>query len=252
MGADDMDGPDDSGGTLPDEPSRRPAAPPNGELLVPYFVPYAAYVAVSVVASGLAPAIAYAIRIAAAGGLLLFFRKRYRPLRGPRPVAGSILVGAAAGLVGAVAWVALVLPFQDATAGEPLAGTAFALRFAAASLVVPFVEELLCRGYILGVVAQWQEARRMGVPSPVAEALDAMSIHTLPGGAWTTLAVVAATVAFTLGHAPVHWPAAFVYGLLMAALWIVRRDLIAPIVAHGTTNLVLYLYIYFTGSWGLW
>jgi hypothetical protein len=38
----------------------------------------------------------------------------------------------------------------------------------------------------------------------------------------------------------------------MAALWIVRRDLIAPIAAHAATNLVLYVYIFLTGSWGLW
>jgi membrane protease YdiL (CAAX protease family) len=79
-----------------------------------------------------------------------------------------------------------------------------------------------------------------------------MSIRTLAGGAWTALAVLASSAAFALGHAPVHWPAAFAYGLLMAALWIVRRDLIAPIAAHAATNLVLYVYVFLTGSWGLW
>jgi uncharacterized protein len=226
--------------------------PSNAELVVPYFLPYAAYVAVPVVAGGIPPSVGYVLRLAAAGGLLLAFRRRYRPIGGPRPAAASVAIGALAGLVGAAVWVALVAPFQDPSAGEPLVGAAFVLRLAAAVLVVPFAEELLCRGYILGVLTQWQQARRSGAPSPVAEALDGMSIHTLAGGAWTAVAVAVSSAAFALGHAPAHWLAAFGFGLLMAALWIVRRDLIAPIVAHATTNLVLYLYIYVTGSWGLW
>jgi membrane protease YdiL (CAAX protease family) len=64
--------------------------------------------------------------------------------------------------------------------------------------------------------------------------------------------VVVSSVAFALGHAPAQWLAASAYGLLMAGLWIVRRDLVAPITAHATTNLVLYLYVYVSGNWGLW
>ena len=46
--------------------------------------------------------------------------------------------------------------------------------------------------------------------------------------------------------------AALAYGLIMAGLWIVRRDLLTPIVAHAVTNLALYIYVFKTQSWGLW
>jgi hypothetical protein len=38
----------------------------------------------------------------------------------------------------------------------------------------------------------------------------------------------------------------------MAALWIVRKDLLSCIVAHAVTNLGLGLYVRATGSWALW
>ena len=66
------------------------------------------------------------------------------------------------------------------------------------------------------------------------------------------LGVIVSVVAFAVGHAPAQWLAAFAYGLIMAGLWIVRRDLLTPIVAHAVTNLVLYSYVFKTQSWGLW
>ena len=38
----------------------------------------------------------------------------------------------------------------------------------------------------------------------------------------------------------------------MAGLWIVRRDLLSCIVAHGVTNVVLACYVRATGAWALW
>ncbi len=228
----------------------RPGVTVNRDLLLPYFAPYAAYVIIATVAEGLNRELDYAIRIAFTGILLIVLRKHYQNMIGPRSPLGSVLVGAAAGVVGVLVWIALLLPFQDATAGEPYALRAFALRLAAATLVVPFAEELLCRGYILPLVTQWQKARRAG--TSLGDVIDRQSVHELTTGAWTGLAVVVSSAAFAVGHAPVQWPAAFGFSLLMAALWIVRRDLIAPITAHAVTNLVLYIYVFNTGSWGLW
>jgi membrane protease YdiL (CAAX protease family) len=231
----------------------RPAgAPSNADLLLPYFAPYAAYVAIAALAAGFGRVPDYAIRILVTGFLLVFLWKRYQRVVGPRPVLGSVLVGAGVGVVGVLVWIALVLPFQDASAGTPFTAPEAALRIVAATLVVPFIEELLFRGYLLGVVTQWQQARRSGVADPVGAALDRTSVREIEPGAWTWIAVVVSSAAFALGHAPAQWLAAVAYGLLMAALWIVRRDLVAPITAHATTNLVLYLYIFFSGNWGLW
>jgi membrane protease YdiL (CAAX protease family) len=244
-----------NGGAVASPDRGRPGpggAPPNADLLLPYFAPYAAYVAIAALAAGLGRVADYSIRIPVTGLLLVFLWKRYQSVVGPRPVRGSVLAGMGVGLVGVLVWIALVLPFQDAGDGTPFTAPAVALRVVAATLVVPFMEELLFRGYLLGVVTQWQHARRSGAADPLGATLDRSSVHDLAPGAWTWAAVVVSSAAFALGHSPAQWLAAFAYGLLMAGLWVARRDLVAPIAAHATTNLVLYLYIYFSGSWGLW
>lgn len=252
--ADQVSGPP-AGGTPESVARDRPiplGGPPNADLLLPHLIPYAAYVGIATLASDLGRVPDYAIRIVVTGLLLMFVWKRFQPMVGPRSTLQSVVVGAGVGLVGVLVWIALLLPFQDVGAGSPFTAPAFALRLAAATLIVPLIEEFLFRGYVLGVVTQWQEARRSGAADPVGVALDKRSVHDLTPGTWTGAAVILSSVAFALGHAPAQWLAAFGYGLLMAGLWIVRRDLVAPITAHAVTNLVLYAYVFYSGSWGLW
>jgi uncharacterized protein len=227
-------------------------SPPNRDLLAPYFLPYAAYVGVAMLLGDLDPRIDYTVRIVLTVALLIAFRKRYRSFSGPRSRLASIAFGVVAGVVGVALWIALILPFHNARDGDALALQAFLFRVTAAALVVPFVEELLMRGYILGVITQWQQAKRQGIKPAFDIVLDHQSVNNLAPGAATLLAVVGSSVAFMVGHATYQWPAAFAYGVLMAGLWIMRRDLLTPIVAHATTNLVLYVYIFVTESWGLW
>lgn len=232
--------------------SAESGAPRNIDLLRPYLIPYIAYVGIATLATDLGRVADYSLRLVITAGLLVFLWKRFQRITGPNSIGMSILVGIGAGLVGVVLWIALLLPFQSATDGEAFGAPAFALRLAAASLVVPFIEELLFRGYILGFVTQWQAARAAGTRQPFSFALDRQSVHEITPGAWTWAAVGISSAIFAAGHAPIQWPAAFAYGVLMSSLWIVRRDLITPITAHAVTNFVLYLYVYYTGSWGLW
>jgi CAAX prenyl protease-like protein len=236
--------------TSTDQP--RAGSPANADLLAPYLLPYAAYVLVATFAGDLPREVDYAIRIVFTAALLFYFRKRYQRLRGPRPVVGSLVVGAAVGVGAAVLWALMILPFQDPMAGDPYTPSAFLLRLVAAATVVPLAEELLCRGYILGLLTQWHEAHRAGAKAALPVALDKRSVHDIAPGAWTGLAVAGSSVAFTMGHAAAQWLAALGFGVVMAGLWIVRRDLVAPITAHAVTNLVLYVYVFATGSWGLW
>jgi hypothetical protein len=57
---------------------------------------------------------------------------------------------------------------------------------------------------------------------------------------------------FALGHSSAEWTAAVAYGLLMAGLWILRKDLLSCVTAHVATNLGLALYVRVTGHWALW
>lgn len=231
---------------------RMPSAPRNGDLLLPYLVPYGAYVGVATIGSGLSEEVDYALRILITALSLLFLRNRFQRISGPNSKLASVAVGVVAGVFGVLLWVALLVPFQDPSAGEPFTMVAFLLRLAAATLVVPLAEELLFRGYVLGIVTQWRTAQIARESDPIGVTLDKLSVHEIAPGAWTVVAVLVSSAAFAMGHGPAQWVAAFGYGILMAGLWIARGDLLTPITAHAVTNLVLYLYVFNTEQWGLW
>ena len=104
-----------------------------------------------------------------------------------------------------------------------------------------------------GKPPRWQEARAAGISGAFDEVLERRSLNDVPAGAWTPLAVIISTLVFMAGHDPAtEWVAAAAYGALMASLWILRRDLLSCIVAHGVTNVALAFYVRATGAWALW
>lgn len=220
--------------------------------MLAYLLPYAAYVGIATLQGSLfSRELAYVLRILCCGALLLYFWRHYVSLGGPRARAGSLLLGAIAGLFGTGLWLALRQPFAPAAA-EPWTQTAFALRLLASVALAPLIEELLLRGYLLRLVVQWQRARAAGEAEPLQRVLAEHSVDEVEPGAWTPLAVLVSTAAFTLGHAPAEWPAAAAYGLLMAGLWIARRDLLSCVIAHAVTNLALGLWVWNSGHFELW
>jgi hypothetical protein len=99
---------------------------------------------------------------------------------------------------------------------------------------------------------QWDRAWRGGGGHSLTTALDERSLLDVEPGAWSPVAVAVATAAFAAGHPMAQWPAATGYGLLMAWLWVVRRDLVSCMVAHGVTNVALGLFAWATGLWRFW
>jgi hypothetical protein len=232
--------------------AHRMRAPSNRDLLLPYALPYLAYVGIDAAfGAWLGRAGVYALRLIAVPALLAWGWRRYRPLVGPRSVATSVLVGALAGLAGTALWVGLSWPFIG-PGGEAWGDLDWALRLIGSSALPPVFEELLMRGWVLGVAVEWVRARRAGIGRPLEVALDERSLNDLEPGAWTPLAVAVSTLVFSVGHAPAQWPAAFAYGLLMCGLWIGRRDLVSCVAAHATTNGVLACYVRASGNWALW
>jgi hypothetical protein len=190
--------------------SSQPRLTVNRDLLLPYFAPYAAYVIIATFGEDLNRELDYALRIVGMGGLLWFFRKQYKGVIGPKSPIGSIVFGAAVGVVAVFVWAGLVLPFHDAATGDVYGARAFALRLAAATLIVPFAEELLCRGYILGLFTQWQQEKRSGKAS-FGDVIDSRSIHELPPGAWSLLGVIVSAVAFAVGSEALNLPLLLVF-----------------------------------------
>jgi len=215
-------------------------------------LPLLLYVGIGAIpARWISPEISYGLRILATGAALLWAWHLYVPLTGPSSSGLSIAVGTGAGLLGTALWIALLRPFVEA-GGQAWSEMVFWLRAAAATLVVPIFEELVMRGYLLRFAVQWDRARRSGVSHALGETLDNHSIDEVEPGAWTPLAVLISTGVFTLGHTTAEWPAAMAFGLLMAGLWIVRKDLLSCVIAHVVANLSLAVYVRTTGHWALW
>ena len=220
--------------------------------ILPYVLPYFLYVAIGALADPRTHAeLAYSARLLAVGGALAFFWREYRPLTGPRAVAGSLFAGVVAGLAGTGLWVALRLPFP-AGSPAPWSDSAWLARALGSTALPPFAEELLFRGFALRVILLWERARAERRPLPFQDALERSSLADVAPGAWSALAVLGSSVLFAAGHTPAEWVAASAYGVLMCALWIARGDLVSCICAHAVTNAALALYVRASGQWGSW
>lgn len=225
----------------------------NRDLLLPYGVPYFAYVGIAALGQDRIPVeIGYILKIIIVPLLLYWAWKWYVPITGPQKPWGSVFYGIVFGVAGLAVWCLLLAPFIDVS-GKPWTGSGFILRLFSASLIVPVFEELFIRGYIFRAAFQWGvniKTDKWG--TSLNEVLDNNSINDVKPGAWSLAAIGISTIAFTAGHLMVEWPAAIAYSILISILWIIRKDLLSCMVAHGTTNLTLALYVYYTGHWGFW
>ncbi|MFA5906091.1 MAG: CPBP family glutamic-type intramembrane protease [Desulfobacula sp.] len=225
----------------------------NRDLMLPYGVPYFAYVGIAALGKDRIPdEIGYILKIIIVPILLYWAWKWYVPVTGPKKIMGSVSYGVIFGVLGLLIWCLLLAPFIEHS-GEPWSVTGFILRLLAASLIVPVFEEMFIRGYILRAALQWDMNRKsLGARAALDKMMDEDTVEDVAPGAWTVMAVGISTLAFTIGHTTPEWPAAIAYSLLMSWLWIIRKDLLSCIVAHGVTNLTLALYVYYSGNWGFW
>jgi len=225
----------------------------NRDLALPYFLPYFAYVGIASLPDGMISIeLSYLLRILMVTSLIVWAWKWFFPLSSENQRLLSILWGMAVGLAGFVLWCLLLVPFIDSIKGDAWSTQGFLLRLLAAGLLVPLFEEMAIRGYVFRVALQWDQARKNRSRDPLLTALDDATIFDVKAGAWTWPAVIISSLVFTLGHTRPEWVAAFAYSLLISWLWIKRGDLLSCIVAHGTTNLILALFVFMTGQWGFW
>lgn len=109
------------------------------------------------------------------------------------------------------------------------------LRFFRMVIIVPLVEELFWRGFLMRFL---QAGDR--------------SFLTVPFGqhSWKTYWIV--TLAVTLIHNPEDYLGAFVWGSLMYFLAVRTKSLGACVFMHAAGNLLLGLYVMQTKQWGFW
>jgi exosortase E/protease (VPEID-CTERM system) len=173
----------------------------------------------------------YGARIAAAVGVLLLVRRSL-----PAPSFDwswlVVLVGAAVG----AAWVTWG-GTPTSTLGTSLAALPpvdraawLAVRVTGSVLVIPLVEELAFRGFLL----PW---------------LVSPDFEKVPPRAWTWSAVILSSMAFGALHE--HWVLGFLAGLAFAAARLRRGRLSDAVLAHAVANAVVAAAA-LSGLWALW
>jgi uncharacterized protein len=170
---------------------------------------------------------------------LWYFRSEYRELLA-RPGRMPLLVSIAVGVLVFVLWInldqgALNLGggagFDPRTPGGGLDWTLVVFRLAGAALVVPIMEELFWRSFLM----RWIERQ------------DFLSVPATEVG---LRAILISSALFGSEHS--LWFAGILAGLAYAWLYRTYNTLWAPIVAHATTNLVLGLWVLQSGAWQFW
>ncbi len=109
------------------------------------------------------------------------------------------------------------------------------LRFVRLVLIVPLMEEIFWRGFLMRYV------QAGGLP-----------FWRVPFGQHSWLAFGIVTTAFMLIHNPPDYLGAVVFGSLMYGLAVKTKSLGACVVMHAVANFLLGLYVLRTGQWGFW
>ena len=192
--------------------------------------------------AGIDPRWVYGITVLAVGALLCWFRREYGELSAQLlPNLKETLLAVFVGVVVFALWIHLDAPWMkigDATAkfipvdaqGQ-LQWPLIVVRWIGAALLVPVMEELFWRSFLM----RWVE-------NPTFEAVVPQNVGLR--------AVVLSTFVFMLAHT--LWLGAIVAGLAYAWLYIRTGKLWVPVLAHAVTNGVLGVWVVLTGNWAFW
>jgi uncharacterized protein len=191
---------------------------------------------------GFDPQSLYGMSVVAAGAVLTVFWREYGELaRQTLPDAREGLLAVAAGAVVFVLWINLdapwmtigapSAPFKPLTAAGTIDWPQVAMRFAGAALLVPLMEELFWRSFLM----RWLE-------QPVFQGVEPHRVGVR--------AMVLSTFVFTLAHT--LWLAAAIAGLVYALLYVKTGKLWVPVIAHAVTNGALGMWVVMTGHWQFW
>lgn len=107
-----------------------------------------------------------------------------------------------------------------------------AFRILGASLVVPVMEELFWRGFLMRYLIQ-------------------ETFEDVPLGTYSHVSFWVTTLLFASVHGPLA-PVALVTGIIYGVIFIRTKSLGDVMLAHGITNLLLGLYVVNTGKWYFW
>lgn len=181
----------------------------------------------------------YPLQTVVCGVLLVFYRRQYEAFT-PRRSGFAIFVG----LLVFALWISpqtfFGLPARtvgfnpDTFATTPFAyWSTVVLRYLRLVVVVPLVEEIFWRGFLLRYLIDEKFWR-------------------VPVGASSWFSFAAVTVGFTFMHSSADWIAAFVTGALYNCVAYRTKSVGSCVLAHALTNLLLGVWIMWTKQWGFW
>ena len=192
--------------------------------------------------AGLDPRWVYGLTVLVVGALLAWFWGEYGEL--VAQTLPSVSEAALAVVVGVLVfglWINLDAPWMrlgEASAGfvptdaqGRLMWPLITVRWIGAALIVPVMEELFWRSFLM----RW-------IQSPQFESVVPQRIGVK--------AIVLSTFVFMLAHT--LWLAAIIAGLAYAWLYVRTSKLWVPIIAHAVTNGVLGAWVVVTGKWAFW
>jgi uncharacterized protein len=215
-------------------------------------IPFAIYVGFLVVeslAAGVAPGgqstfdwrWLYAVKVGCVALALALLWGRYTELVSHRwPSLKATLLACGAGLLVLVLWVNLTMPWVTlgtsdgfdprTTTGEPN-WPLIVVRTLGAVLVVPLMEELFWRSFIM----RWLEQAYFLTVAPASVGLRALLISSIMFGFEHSL-----------------WLAGVLAGLVYGWLYVRSRSLWVPVLAHAITNGGLAIWVVVTQRWQFW
>ncbi len=190
---------------------------------------------------GFDPRWLYALNAGVALLLLLWWREYGELARQNLPALRETLLSVAVGLLVFVLWIQLDAPWMqigEATAAFiPIDGQGqllwplIAVRWLGATLLVPVMEELFWRSFLM----RWLQA-------PVFEGVEPRRVGAK--------AILLSTFVFMLAH-PL-WLAAIVAGLAYALLYRATGKLWTAVIAHAVTNGALGIWVVHSEQWQFW
>lgn len=181
----------------------------------------------------------YPVKVALVSVLLALFWRRYAELKdfslSPSAIASALI----AGVVVLVLWVSLDAgwmivgssPGYDPRVDGRIDWLLVVIRIAGAALVVPVMEELFWRSFLM----RWIDSPDFESVEPSQLSLKSFAITVLLFGFEHNL-----------------WLAGIVAGLAYGWLYKRHRNLWSPILAHAVTNGLLGLWVLRTGNWSYW
>ena len=176
------------------------------------------------------------------GALLWFWRHKYAADFSSGLSLSELLTAIFCGLLVLVIWIVpeqYLFQVGESAGFDPYAlgesqAAAFGLigvRLIGSSLVVPVMEELFWRSFLMRYLVN-------------------PNFRSVPMGAFTWFSLLGVAVLFGFEHHRVI--VGIIAGLLYGFLLVFQKNLKGVVIAHGVTNLGLGIYVVVTGNWLFW